>query len=1131
MKRKRLLAIVMVLAFMSTFMVSTTIAAPAEKALECLDDHDGEHEVIVHYDDAALSSGDIDLSWDDNGDEIRQESIILLARWVSTGWFSGYWEPIGTPPDPEYYTTTHFPSWGLLQQYYEYELIQPNPEHVGIFTVDVDESAAASGYRVKNYTVVESVYANHEPNPGSVVSSSTWIESSVPFEITAPCYDSPGKIDWDVTVNLEVEATFVSDDGTSAVWVDQGGTPVAPTISDPFFTGWDPELGPISVPTTFTAQYRDPVPHLTLTKEADPADGVDAGDVVTYTFTITNDGETTVSGITLSDAGVTFADGATDIGDLSPGASAVVTGTYTITETDMFAGEYVNTATATGGYNDETVEATDTVTVDVIDADPSISLVKSTDDVAPDLGETVTYTFTVTNTGNVTLYGVGLEDATAVFAAGDDEIGTMLPGATATRTAERIVTEDDLWTGSMYNQATATGYDQMQSMVTSSSALTIDTADVNPELTMLKEVNTEGGVDLGDTVDYTITVTNSGNVTLFDVTVQDEKAEGLTNEGNIGTMVPGQVAVLYGTYTITEADIWYGLVENTAAGSGLTAEEGVVTAESSTEFNTADINPGVSITKSSDTETAQVLLIGETVTYTFEVTNTGNVTIEEVTITDSAIGYDETVSVDLAPGESVVIALTGSYTIQEIDSFEGSFTNVAQVVGYAGSGEYSSEPADSNEVTVLVQAAEPMISITKEALLEDGPLPAAGDLLSYEITVVNNGNVTIYDIMVEDLMIGLSEGPFTLAPGESQVFTLADVYEVTESDMFIGVVANLAETMGYTETQVMVTDSAIAEVDVEDAAPELTITKTSERPTYYVGEKIEYTITVENTGNVTVYDGDIVDDLLGGIIDSYQSIAPGETISVSGEYVTDENDRPGVTNVAYSYGFVYGGGTGIDFIVVRGPFDGQLEGPSDDLIGPLDGGFRDLVSAMVGDETELFVSVINRPAPKIPGIMVTIVPDSTLVETGTEVVFTITVTNIGTAVLNDVNVVDEDLGVNQTIPMLFVGTNQEITVPMVMEEEGMFETTVTATGSVPGVGSVASTDSTSVEVIADEEIPENPPEEPEVPVIPPEEPVPGDTTENPQTGAIPFGALSASGLIAFGAGVLGLIFRKKEDEE
>ncbi|HRX43253.1 MAG TPA: hypothetical protein P5315_10810, partial [Clostridia bacterium] len=469
--------------------------------------------------------------------------------------------------------------------------------------------------------------------------------------------------------------------------------------------------------------------------------------------------------------------------------------------------------------------------------------------------------------------------------------------------------------------------------------------------------------------------------------------------------------------------------------------------------------------------------------------------------------------------------------IQEIDSFEGSFTNVAQVVGYAGSGEYSSEPADSNEVTVLVQAAEPMISITKEALLEDGPLPAAGDLLSYEITVVNNGNVTIYDIMVEDLMIGLSEGPFTLAPGESQVFTLSDVYEVTEADMFIGVVANLAETMGYTETQVMVTDSAIAEVDVEDAAPELTITKTSERPIYYVGEKIEYTITVENTGNVTVYDGDIVDDLLGGIIDSYQSIAPGETISVSGEYVTDENDRPGVTNVAYSYGFVYGGGTGIDFIIIRGPFDGQLEGPSDDLIGPLDGGFRDLVSAMVGDETELFVSVINRPAPKIPGIMVTIVPDSTLVETGTEVVFTITVTNIGTAVLNDVTIVDEDLGINQTIPMLFVGTNQEITVPMVMEEEGMFETTVTATGSVPGVGSVASTDSTSVEVIADEEIPENPPEEPEVPVIPPEEPVPGDTTENPQTGAIPFGALSASGLLAFGAGVLGLIFRKKEDEE
>jgi len=1116
MKRKRLLAIVMVLAFMTTFMVSTTTAAPAEESLACLDDHDGEHEVIVHYDDEVLSSGDIDLSWDTNEDEIIEPE----SMWV-TGEYN-FWTGWSAPdnPNPAIYQLSGQTRWrGFIIQYkqYEFVLITPNPDHMAWFTVDVDETAAASGYRVKNYTVTEDM------------SGSTWTEASVPFDITSPCYASPGEITWDVTVNLEVEATFVSDDGTSTAWVDQGSTPTAPSVSGPYFTGWDPELGPIDEPTTFTAQYREPEIGLGLTKVADVDSGLVAGDTVTYTFTVTNTGEETVTGINLSDPGVSFAAGVTAIGDLASGQSASVTGTYTVTEGDMFAGSYVNNASVTGYFGNDEVSAQATETVETDEPAPGISITKQSETSEPGPGDTIDYVLMIENTGNVTLYNVIVTDDNAVIP--DGSIGTMEPGTVMTMGAMHVVTEDDLWAnGGVYdNEATVTGYDAEENEVSDSDDESVDLEDPDPSIQITKSVDTGDGVDLGDTVTYTLTVTNDGNVTLYSVEVEDALVAGLTDDGVIGTMEPGAVKVLTGTYTITEDDIWMGIVENTATVTGLTAVQGEVSDTASQEFNTADMNLDAEITKEADVEPTDVLLIGETVVYTFTVTNTGNVSIEKLDVTDAAIGYSETFDVDLAPGDSITLSVAGSYTIQESDSFVGSFTNVANVVATTGLGDFYTEPIDSNEVTVLVEAAMPMISLTKVALVEEGVVPSAGDMLSYEITVTNNGNVTLYSVYVTDDMIGLDEGPLTLEPGESQTFTQTDAYEVTEGDMFNGEVENRAYAIGLTEEQLELEAFASATVDVEDADPSIDIVKTSDQSNYFVGDTIEYTLTVTNDGNVTLYDGEIIDTFLGGLMGTFNILAPGESVVVGGNHLAISSDTPGITNLAETHAYTYGGDDGYgeyQIIVIGEPisgFDGQ--------IGPTDGFLFDSEPQMVSDEDELFVSVSRRPVPKIPGISISIIPDSYVVDAGTEVVFTVTVTNIGNTVLNNVTVVDEDLGLNETIANMFVGSSEQFSVPMTMTVAGDFDTTASAAGTAVGAGAVNDTDSTTVEVLEEEDTPEDTPEEPDEPVVPPEEPVPGDTTENPETGAIPFGMLSTAGFLAMGAGVLGLFFRKKEDED
>ncbi|MBF4629595.1 hypothetical protein ITJ42_00005, partial [Clavibacter michiganensis subsp. phaseoli] len=158
-----------------------------------------------------------------------------------------------------------------------------------------------------------------------------------------------------------------------------------------------------------------PVADLTIVKSVDPAgqEAYLAGEELTYSFLVTNSGNTTLTDVTVNEGAF---DGSGELGaitpasvaSLAPDESATFTATYTLTQADVDRGSTTNTATATGVPPTAPPVESPPSTVELpLPPGPALTIVKSADlDGISAVGEVVTYSFVVTNTGNVTLADV-----------------------------------------------------------------------------------------------------------------------------------------------------------------------------------------------------------------------------------------------------------------------------------------------------------------------------------------------------------------------------------------------------------------------------------------------------------------------------------------------------------------------------------------------------------------------------------------------------------------------------------------------------------------------------------------------------------------------------------------------------
>src|SRR4029077_7536527 len=140
------------------------------------------------------------------------------------------------------------------------------------------------------------------------------------------------------------------------------------------------------------------------------------GQVITYTLTATNEGNTTLHEVKVSDSPALVnltCTPPTPVASLAPEAKVKCTGTHTVTQADLDNGSFEDTGTVTaeGGTK---AEAKDKVEAD---QKPKLGLTKE-DDLNPakynKVGQVITYTLTGKNEGNTTLHEVSVSDSPAL---------------------------------------------------------------------------------------------------------------------------------------------------------------------------------------------------------------------------------------------------------------------------------------------------------------------------------------------------------------------------------------------------------------------------------------------------------------------------------------------------------------------------------------------------------------------------------------------------------------------------------------------------------------------------------------------------------------------------------------------
>ena len=472
------------------------------------------------------------------------------------------------------------------------------------------------------------------------------------------------------------------------------------------------------------------VPQIEVTKTAtftdnDSSGAISLGDIINYTILVQNLSNVTLDNISVSDdlqdisltttktldTGPSFVSSnqGSAFGTLKPNETATFQGTYIIRQVDVDAGGLSNQASVTAQTpsdatitdasddgNDFDQNTVDDRTETIIPRIPGIEVTKTstiTDnngDNSYGVGDTVVYTITVVNTGNLDFTSVVLEDVLSKINGGTlaltvtptfksstlgSDAGSLKVSETATYVASYTIAQEAIDGGGLSNQASVTA-DSLTASVTDLSDDGIDndgnTVDDPTENILfgtlileatktasVTDVDGDGEDSLGDIINYTISVENKGTESLKNFTVTDTFVDANGNTLSLNStptssdpdlLAPGGIKTYVASYTIAQNALDNGGVRNSAlvrasnvAGTIYVEDisDDGIDADGNTATDTTDTlitpNPSLNLTKTyvnKDNDMDGKISVGDNLVYTFSLLNDGNVTQRFIYITD-----------------------------------------------------------------------------------------------------------------------------------------------------------------------------------------------------------------------------------------------------------------------------------------------------------------------------------------------------------------------------------------------------------------------------------------------------------------------------------------------------------------
>ncbi len=493
----------------------------------------------------------------------------------------------------------------------------------------------------------------------------------------------------------------------------------------------------------------------------------------------------------------------------------------------------------------------------------------------------------------------------------------------------------------------------------------------------------------GDVITYAFTVTNTGNVPLTNVSVSDPLVTVVG--GPIASLAPGASdnTTFTASYVITQANINAGGVTNQATATGTPPTGPNVTdlsdnnspLENDPTVTPIPNAPSIAIVKTGALNMNvvapnAVANPGDVITYAFTVTNTGNVPLTNVSVSDPLVTVVGGPIASLAPGASDNTTFTASYVITQADVNAGGVTNQATAKGTPPTGPDVTDLSDNNSPLENDPTVTPIPNAPSIAIVKTGSYNVNTGVITYTYTATNTGNVPLYDITVTE-QVGMFTGTGTL-PTPSYVsggaflggnagvrdlavgatITFSATYTVTQADISAGVVTNQALAAGTPPVGPGVTDLSDDDSILEDEPTDTPVDGNPNLGIVKIGVydanngSITYTYTVTNTGNVTLFDINVTENAgtftgtgtlplpiyvsgganLDGDGDA-ADLAPGASLVFSATYTATSADLAAgqVTNQATARGTDPSGGPVTDLSDDTSP----LEGEDDPTVTPL----------------------------------------------------------------------------------------------------------------------------------------------------------------------------------------------------